>query len=125
MDLSKSMAKAKAIAEGLMVDSCQIYTETKGDFDRDTGTHTVTKTLKYSGPCIFAPSGIPSDGDQFFLLQVPVETENIQRGDFVRCLSASYDQKMADREFEVVDDTVMTYAVMRQAVIVNRRQPGT
>jgi uncharacterized protein DUF6093 len=129
MTLAITLARGRARAEALMVDTCTIRRVTSEVTDPFSGTITPTYTTVYSGKCKIQQSeagGRTEDAGQMFLimklreLHLPVSgTEHIRRDDEVS-LAASADTDLLGRIFYVRDIAGKTFATARRITIQER-----
>jgi len=112
------------VEERIMVDTVRIYKEVPGPIDAVTGQYTPTLELKYEGAGMILPPGSISDGDDYFICGVPPNVLNVERGDVVEVLAATYDPLQLGRSWDVIDPMCAVAIGYRYIQLADRATPG-
>lgn len=120
------VARGRAAAQRLMVDTCVIDRKTGQVFDEQTGTYTDTWSTVYSGSCRVQDSGLSGHqveaGEravelQTRTLQVPMTVLGLQVDDRVTITASALDPDLVDRVFRVSDLMHKSHATARRLPI--------
>jgi hypothetical protein len=111
MSLGGIVARGRAAAERLMVDTCTIVRVTGQTTNPTTGVVTDTTTAVYTGKCKVQVRDVdaqnPEAGDRAYTVlklrvDLPADTTGVDTGDIVTITAAPYDAELVDRTFRVV-----------------------
>lgn len=124
MSAASVLARGRAAALALMVDTCTIRHQTGSTTDRLTGRQTPTYSTLYTGVCrvqqaVAMGSRAEAGEVEPVLLrlevQLPVaDTEGITRGDLVTITAATLDDDLVGRVFRIRDLHHKTHATSRR-----------
>ncbi|HEX5995676.1 MAG TPA: DUF6093 family protein [Jiangellales bacterium] len=130
MTAASLLARGRAAAERLMVDSATIRRQTGTVTDPNTGVITPTYTTVYSGKCRVQQrseaSASPTEaGDARVLmlrteLQLPMSATGFRVGDEVVDVVSAHDPDLTGREFTVRDLAHGTHKTARRLGVVER-----
>jgi hypothetical protein len=118
------MDEIRSIVDDFMQDTCEVYTISRSSINVNTGFYTETKTVRYSGRCMVVPPGGGSDGDEIYVLALPIDSAVPIRGATVRMLTAATNPDLVDKLFDVVDSVYGTFSVYRTTTMAMRAEPG-
>ncbi len=124
MSAATALARGRAAAETLMVDSATITRSAAGFTNPDTGEQASTITTIYTGKCRIqqrVPGGVrPGDaGEAYDLmlsieLQIPMSVTGVQVGDIVTVTACAHDPDLPGRRFLVRELAHKTHATARR-----------
>lgn len=130
MSVATALARGRAAAEALMVDTAEIRADDGGSvFDPDVGDYVVTPgTLLWSGPCrvqmqSVVPQEVAAGGAQVTLqrseLHIPVSAPDIPADSVVKitAVSATSDQALLNRKYRVLGSFAGTQKTARRLPI--------
>jgi hypothetical protein len=129
MSVASVLARGRAAAERLMVDTCTIRRKTGETTDPDTGHTTPTYATVYSGKCRFQqgdPQATRQDAGEASLLmlamtvQVPMSVVGVQAEDEVLPTATAYDPDLLGRTFLVKALHHKTHATSRRLGLEER-----
>ena len=120
-----ALARGRALAEQLMVDTCTITRTTGETTDTDTGVVTPTTTTVYTGRCRVQQSQLGADSTPAtpgeaavrlvaFEVQLPVSVEGLRVQDVVTVDASALDPDLVDRQFVVLGLAHKTHATARR-----------
>ncbi len=127
MALDVLLARARAAAERIMEDTCTIVRDP--DFADDSTLNTTTGVLTggatvevYDGPCRVKPEerqesnadegGAPTVRSRY-RATIPLDSDEVYRGDLFTLTDSTYDPLIQDATFTVQGVTVATHAFQR------------
>jgi hypothetical protein len=116
-------------AEALMVDTCTITRVTGGTSDPETGVHTQTTTVVYSGKCRFQQRPIARPGSRTdvgeasvvqvdYSLQLPMAATGVRVEDAAVADTSALDPDLPGRAFRVASQAAKTHATSRRLELV-------
>lgn len=120
-----ALARGRAAAESLMVDTCSIGRTTGEATDTDTGVVTPTTSTVYTGRCRVQQSQLgaastPDDPGQAavrlvaFAVQLPMSVVGLRVGDVVTVTASVHDPDLVGRTFTVLGLAHKTHATSRR-----------
>lgn len=120
-----ALARGRAAAESLMVDTCTITRTTGEATDEDTGVVTPTTADVYAGKCRVQQSQLGADstpadpGEAYvrlvaFELQIPMSVEGLRVGDVATITASALDPDLVGRAFNVLGLAHKTHATARR-----------
>lgn len=123
-----ALARGRAAAESLMVDTCTITRTTGETTNEDTGVVTPTTATVYTGRCRIQQSQLgadstPSDpGEAYvrlvaFELQVPMSVVGLRVQDVITITASALDPDLVGRAFNVLGLAHKTHATARRVQV--------
>jgi hypothetical protein len=129
MSAASVLARGRAAAEALMVDTCTIRRVTSSTTDPDTGHITPTYATVYSGPCRVQQQAATASGQETgeayalmlsFVLQLPMSVTGVRTEDEVTITASVHDPDLVDRVLLVKDLAHKTHATARRIGCMER-----
>lgn len=129
MSAATALARGRALAEQLMVDTCEIKRVTSETTDPASGVITPTYATLYTGPCRVQhreAQGREEQPGQAFLvmllleLQLPMSVTGLQVDDQVTVTTSAHDPDLVGRVFFIRDLMHKTHATSRRVSIQER-----
>ncbi len=130
MSAATALARGRAAAEQLMVDTCVVRRVTGETTDPFSGTITPTLTTLYTGPCRIqhgeAQAREETNVGQAYLLmlvlelQLPMTVTGLQVDDQVTITASVHDPDLVNRVFAIRDLFHKTHATVRRLRIQER-----
>ncbi len=123
MGLDIALARARIVAERLMVDTCTIRRSVSTSTDPNSGDITPTYATIYGGKCRVQQPSVDArsaDAGEAYLLmlrlsvQVPMTVAGVRAGDEVLINSAVFDPDLPGRTFVVRELAHKTHATARR-----------
>lgn len=124
MSAASALARARAAAQALMVDTCTIQHQTGTTTDPLTGVVTPTWTTVYTGRCrvqqtLAQGSRVEAGEIEPVVLRLEVQlpvvgSEGVERGDLVTVTASVHDVDLVGRAFRVRDLHHKTHATSRR-----------
>jgi hypothetical protein len=126
VNAAPALARGRAAAESLMVDTCTIRHRTGETTDTTTGVVTPTTTTVYTGRCKVQQSTLgaasePRDPGEAsvrlvaYAVHLPVATSTgIRDGDEITITAAGHDPDLVGKVFTVLGTMAKTYATARR-----------
>lgn len=122
-----ALARGRAAAEGLMVDTCTITRVTGTTTDRDTGHVTETAAELYAGRCRVQQGtvgqGIRHDTGETSVVvlrlevQLPMSVVGLAEGDQITVTASEHDADLVGRRFRIHDIAHKTHATARRVQV--------
>jgi hypothetical protein len=123
-----ALARGRALAESLMVDTCTITRVTGETTDTDTGVVTPTTAEIYAGRCRVQQSQLGADSTPAspgevsvrlvaFEIQLPMSVEGLRVHDVITIDTSSLDPDLVDRRFVVLGLAHKTHATARRVQV--------
>lgn len=113
----------RMVETSFMLDTCEIYTFTRGPMNETTGQYTETKSVLYRGKCMFWGPRSATENDEFYTFAVPLSVAPVPLHAMIKLTKCSFDKKKNGRLFEVLDCTMDTYDVYRTISVALRAEP--
>lgn len=129
MSAATILGRGRAVAEGLMVDTCLIRRSTSVVTDDLTGQVTPIYATVYTGRCKVQTPSAGGDGRRVDVgevavvvlrphLHLPVVgSESVRRGDEVSITAGTNDTALTGRTWLVRDEMTKTYATARRLIL--------
>lgn len=129
MSAASALARGRAAAEALMVDTCAITRVSGSTTDDLTGAVTPTEGPVYSGRCKVQTAGSGAMGRRYDIAEVstvmlrlelhlPMATSTTaQRGDLVRITASVHDPALLGRLFRLHDLAHKSFATARRFLL--------
>ena len=123
MSAASVLARGRAAAEALMVDTCTIRRITGSTTDPDTGVITPTYSTIYTGQCRVQQQAASASGQETgeayalilpFVLQVPISVTGVRTEDQVTITASVHDPDLVNRMLLVKDLAHKTHATARR-----------
>jgi hypothetical protein len=122
-----ALARGRAAAQALMVDTCTITRVTGTTTDKDTGVVTETVTEVYTGRCR-VQQGTTGQGNRLdpgetsvVLLrleaQLPMSVVGLAEGDVLTVTASPHDGDLVGRRFRIHDLAHKTHATARRVLV--------
>lgn len=117
------LARGRAAAAALMVDTCLIERAASTSTDGETGQVTHTWTTVYSGPCRLQQPGPPAGAEtvgeaQLYIgdavLSIPIDAPEPAVEDRVTCTAAAWDTALVGRTWRVRGVLRKSFATARR-----------
>lgn len=120
-----ALARGRAAAESLMVDTCTITRTTGESTNDDTGVVTLTTSAIYTGRCRIQQSQLGADstpadpGEAYvrlvaFELQLPMSVTGLRVGDVATITASALDPDLVGRAFNILGLAHKTHATARR-----------
>lgn len=120
-----ALARGRALAESLMVDTCTITRTTGESTNEDTGVVTPTTEDVYAGKCRVQQSQLGADstpadpGEAYvrlvaFELQLPMSVLGLRVGDVATITASALDPDLVGRAFNILGLAHKTHATARR-----------
>jgi hypothetical protein len=120
-----ALARGRAAAESLMVDTCTITRTTGESTNEDTGVVTPTTSTVYTGRCRVQQSQLgadstPSDPGEVYVrlvafeVQLPMSVEGLRVQDVITITASALDPDLVNRSFNVLGLAHKTHATARR-----------
>lgn len=125
MSIQTALARGRAAAEALMVDTCTI-TRTIGE-STVGGVVTPTTSTIYSGKCrmqVRQETGAGQNVGEAFVvvqrleLQLPMSVPELREGDIVTMTAAALDPQLAGKTYAVRDAVAKTHLTSRRVTVL-------
>lgn len=129
MNPAAVLARGRAAAEALMVDTCTLRRRSGETTDPDTGEVTGTYTDVYDGPCRVQQAGTQAGaeepGEAYVLMlrlevQLPMSVTGLEVGDEIEITASVHDPDLVGRVFLIRDLAHATHKTARRVQVTER-----